>query len=70
MKIVLQIVGEFLISIAIVVITAFIFGLPLSLLWNVFLPKIFGLPTIDWVDGAVLYLFCNLLFTNSTGSNK
>ena len=70
MKIVLEIVGVFLVSIAIVTVTAFVFGLPLSLLWNVFFPKVFGLPTIDWVDGAILYLFSNLLFTSATSSNK
>jgi hypothetical protein len=70
MKIVLQIVGAFLVGVAVVIITSFLMGIPVSWLWNVFCPKVFGLPTIDWVDGAVLYILCNLLFASATNSNK
>ena len=66
----LQIVATLLISIAIFTIAAFVCGLPISFLWNVFFPKVFGLPTIDWIDGSILYLFCNLLFASATSSNK
>jgi len=37
-------------------------GIPIAMLWNIFCPKVFGLVKIDWVDGTLLYLLCNLLF--------
>ena len=58
-----------LVSIAVTVITAFILGIPISWLWNLFCPKIFGLPVIDWVDGAVAYTLSRLLFATNYSSN-
>jgi hypothetical protein len=37
-------------------------GIPISMIWNLFCPKVFGLVKIDWVDGTLLYLLSNLLF--------
>jgi len=54
----------FLVGVAVVIITSFVMGVPVSLLWNLFCPKVFGLVRIDWIDGAVLYILCNLLFAN------
>ncbi len=58
-----------LVSIAVTVITAFILGIPISWLWNLFCPKIFGLPAIDWVDGAIAYTLSRLLFATNYSSN-
>lgn len=57
-----EIISLFSVSIAVIVITAFAFGFPISLLWNAFCPKIFGLSTIDWVDGTILYVISKILF--------
>jgi hypothetical protein len=54
----------FLVGVAVVIITSFLMGIPVSWLWNLFCPKVFGLTRIDWIDGAVLYILCNLLFAN------
>jgi hypothetical protein len=69
MKKVIQIASLLLASIAVIVITAFVLGLPISWLWNLFCPKIFGLPTIDWVDGAIVYVLSRLLFATNYSSN-
>jgi hypothetical protein len=61
---IIEIISIFLVSIAIIIITAFIFGIPVSWLWNLFCPKVFGLQRIDWVDGAVLYTLSRLLIGN------
>lgn len=65
MKKVTEIISILLVSVAVIVITAFAFGFPISWLWNAFCPKVFGLPTIDWVDGAVVYVLSRLLFTTN-----
>jgi len=62
MKTFIKILWPFAVSICIFVIGAFIMGVPISMLWNLFCPKVFGLVKIDWVDGTLLYLLCNLLF--------
>jgi hypothetical protein len=58
-----------LVSIAVIIITAFAFGLPISWLWNLFCPKIFGLPIIDWIDGTILYALSRVLFATNYSSN-
>lgn len=60
----------FLGSISVIVITAFAFGFPVSWLWNLFCPKVFGLPTIDWVDGTVCYILSKLLFNGLSYSSN
>jgi hypothetical protein len=62
MKTFIKIFWPFAVSICIFIIAAFIMGVPISILWNAFCPKVFGLVRIDWVDGTLLYLLCNLLF--------
>ena len=66
---IIEITSIFLVSAAVTVIMAFAFGLPISWLWNAFCPKIFGLPTIDWIDGAVIYTLSRLLFATNYSSN-
>jgi hypothetical protein len=64
MKRLIELGMTFLVGVAVVIITSFVMGVPVSLLWNLFCPKVFGLTRIDWIDGAVLYILCNLLFAN------
>jgi hypothetical protein len=64
MKTFIELGITFLIGVAVIIVTSFIMGIPVSWLWNLFCPKVFGLPVIDWIDGAVLYILCNLLFAN------
>jgi hypothetical protein len=63
-----EIISILLVSIAVIVITAFAFGLPISWLWNLFCPKIFGLPMIDWIDGTILYAISRVLFATHYSS--
>jgi hypothetical protein len=64
MKRLVEIISLLTVSIAVIIITAFMFGIPISWLWNLFCPKIFGLQRIDWIDGAVLYTLSRLLFAS------
>jgi hypothetical protein len=64
MKKLVEIISLLIVSIAVIIITAFMFGIPISWLWNLFCPKIFGLQRIDWIDGAVLYTLSRLLFAS------
>ena len=64
MKYFIELGITFLIGVAVVTITSFVMGIPVSWLLNLFCPKVFGLARIDWIDGAVLYILCNLLFAN------
>jgi hypothetical protein len=66
---IIELMSIILVSIAVTVITAFILGIPISWLWNLFCPKIFGLPAIDWVDGAIAYTLSRLLFATNYSSN-
>jgi hypothetical protein len=61
---IVEFVSIIVVSIAVIIITAFLFGIPISWLWNLFCPKVFGLAHIDWVDGAVLYTLSRLLFAS------
>lgn len=61
---IVEFISIIVVSIAVIIITAFLFGIPISWLWNLFCPKVFGLARIDWVDGAVLYTLSRLLFAN------
>jgi len=65
----IELISILAVSIAVIIITAFAFGLPISWLWNIFCPKVFGLPTIDWVDGAVVYILSRVLFATNYSSN-
>jgi hypothetical protein len=69
MKKIFEIASIFFVSIAVIVITAFVMGIPISWLWNLFCPKVFGLPVIDWVDGAIVYILSRLLFATHYSSN-
>lgn len=60
MKNIMKILGQFMITICIIVITAFLMGIPISMLWNLFCPKVFGLTKIDFVDGAIVYMLIDL----------
>jgi hypothetical protein len=53
MKRLIELGMTFLVGVAVVIITSFVMGIPVSLLWNLFCPKVFGLVRIDWIDGAV-----------------
>jgi hypothetical protein len=64
MKYFIELGITFLVGVAVVTITSFVMGIPVSWLWNLFCPKVLGLSRIDWIDGAVLYILCNLLFAN------
>jgi hypothetical protein len=66
---IIEIMSLLLVSVAVIVITAFVLGLPISWLWNLFCPKVFGFPTIDWVDGAVVYVLSRLLFATNYSTN-
>ena len=68
MKTFIELTMTFLVGVAIVIVTSFVMGIPVYLLWNMFCPKVFGLAKIDWIDGAVLYILCNLLFANVKSS--
>jgi len=64
MKTLIELSMTFLVGVAIIIVTSFVMGIPVYFLWNMFCPKVFGLAKIDWVDGTVLYMLCNLLFAN------
>ena len=68
MKTFIELSMSFLVGVAVIIITSYIMGIPVSLLWNLFFPKVFGFVRIDWIDGAILYALCNLLFANVKSS--
>lgn len=68
MKTFIELSMTFLVGVAIVIVTSFVMGIPVYILWNLFCPKVFGLQKIDWIDGAILYMLCNLLFANVKSS--
>ena len=55
-----------LLAIALAVFTAY----PTMLLWNVVIPGIFGLPTIDFLQALALSLLCSILFKSSGSSSS
>jgi hypothetical protein len=61
---IIELMSIFTVSVAVIIITAFVFGVPVSWLWNLFCPKILGFSKIDWIDGAVLYTLSRLLIGN------
>jgi len=49
---------------------AIIMGLPLQLLWNWLMPRIFGLPTIGFWEAVGLTVMSGVLFKNTSNSKK
>jgi hypothetical protein len=49
---------------------AIIMGLPLQLLWNWLMPRIFGLPTIGFWEAVGLNVMSGILFKNTTSTKK
>jgi hypothetical protein len=49
---------------------AIIMGLPLQLLWNWLMPRIFGLPTIGFWEAVGLTVMSGVLFKNTSSSKK
>jgi hypothetical protein len=56
--------------IGIICLTAIIMGLPLQMLWNWLMPRIFGLPTIGFWEAVGLNVMSGILFKNTTSSKK
>jgi len=49
---------------------AILMGLPLQLLWNWLMPRIFGLPTIGFWEAVGLTVMSGVLFKNTSNSKK
>jgi hypothetical protein len=49
---------------------AILMGLPLQLLWNWLMPRIFGLPTIGFWEAVGLNVMSGILFKNTTSTKK
>lgn len=57
-------------GIALIVFMSFLLSLPVMLLWDAVIPKIFGLPEITWLQAWGLSLLCGLLFKSHVTTNK
>jgi hypothetical protein len=49
---------------------AILMGLPLQLLWNWLMPRIFGLPTIGFWEAVGLNVISSILFKTTVNSKK
>jgi hypothetical protein len=49
---------------------AIIMGLPLQLLWNWLMPRIFGLPTIGFWEAVGLNVISSILFKTTINNKK
>jgi hypothetical protein len=49
---------------------AILMGLPLQLLWNWLMPRIFGLPTISFWEAVGLNVISSILFKTTVNSKK
>jgi hypothetical protein len=49
---------------------AILMGLPLQLLWNWLMPRIFGLPTIGFWEAVGLNVMSSILFKTTVNSKK
>ena len=67
---IMETVLKFFGAMAIAIILALIFTLPVMLLWNWLMPEIFGLIKISFIQSLGLGILCNFLFKNSIDSNK
>lgn len=60
-----QFFSSILIVIGVISIISLILGLPLWILWNLLMPKIFGLPYITFWQAVGMNLLSSILFKNS-----
>jgi hypothetical protein len=49
---------------------AILMGLPLQLLWNWLMPRIFGLPTIGFWEAVGLNVMSSILFKTTVNNKK
>jgi len=65
-----QIIGLVVIVAVTVLLMAFLFALPTMWLWNLLMPEIFGLNTIDFWQALGINLLAGILFKSSVKSSK
>ena len=53
-----------------VCVVAVIVAIPIMLLWNWFVPEVFGWKAIDFWQALALFVLCRLLFADGRGSKK
>lgn len=63
---VLEAIGTVFVGILIAAATAFILGLLVMWMWNWLMPILFGLETINYIQGWGIMFLCGLLFKGTT----
>lgn len=61
----MEVLGNILAAIFVVAVTVLLTSLPVMILWNWLMPKIFGLITINLWESMGLILLVSLLFKSS-----
>ena len=65
----METIGRILVVIAITLVTSLILSIPVMLLWNWLMPKIFGLITISLWESMGVITLSSLLFKNSNSND-
>lgn len=66
----LTFIGAVMVAIMISVVAAFITGIPVYLLWNSFVPDLFGLEEITYVQSVLLALLVSCFTVNTTSNTS
>ena len=61
----IEIITKFVLIILLLVIIAFLTGVPTMLLWNYLMPYLFGLHKINFWQAICMNLLCSSLFSSS-----
>ena len=54
--------GALLIAAVMILLSALLYALPVWLIWNFLMPKIFGLPSLTIIDAFLLNVLAGILF--------
>ena len=54
--------GVILLTAFMILVSAVLYALPVWLIWNFLMPKIFGLPTLSIIDAFLLNILAGILF--------
>jgi len=65
-----QTIHDILLVVGVLILACLLFGAPLMLLWNVLMPKIFGLPEITFWQACGLNILSSILFKSTIKTNK
>ena len=69
-KFIPNIFGALFFTAGFIILSAVLYALPLRLLWNFLMPRLFGLSSLSILDAFLLNILVGILFRGKSDNNK